>query len=159
MIARRFVWRVPRDGVLGQTMQLLDGQEIEDRERLQTLIIGRLAWTVFALVPIFAALLRLLYRRRERYFAPHLVFALHFHTLGFLLLGVGIGLDTLFGVRPYLSNLTFLAVALMLFPSLRRVYMEGRFRTIGKQVVLLLAYGVAVVVGLSALMAITALAA
>ena len=140
-------------------MQLLDGREIEDRERLQTLFIGRLAWTVFALVPIFAVLLRLLYRRRERYFAPHLVFALHFHTLGFLLMAAGVGLDTLFGVRPYVSNLTFLAVAIMLFPSLRRVYAEGRLRTIGKQVVLLLAYGVAALVGMFSLMAITAPAA
>lgn len=113
-----------------------------------------MAWTVFALVPVFAALLRLLYRRRERFFVPHLVFALHYHTLGFLLMAVGIGAETLLGIRPYVSNLAFLAVAAMLFPSLRRVYGEGRLKTIGKQIVLLLAYGFVVLVGMLALVAV-----
>ena len=75
------------------------------------------------------------------------VFALHFHTLGFLLMTVGIGVDTMLGTRPNVSSLAFLVAAVMLFPSLRRVYAEGRLRTIGKQVVLLLAYGLVVLIG------------
>ena len=75
---------------------------------MQALVAGRLAWTVFAL---------------------------HFHTLGFLLIIVGIGVDTMLGTRPNVSSLAFLAAAVMLFPSLRRVYAEGRLRTIGKQIV------------------------
>ena len=126
---------------------------------MQALVVGRLAWTVFALVPVFAGLLRLLYRRRERFFVPHLVFALHFHTLGFLLMAVGIGVDTMLGTRPNLSGLAFLAAAAMLFPSLRRVYAEGRLRTIGKQVILLLAYGLVVLIGMLTLVTITSRAA
>ena len=59
--------------------------------------------------------------------------------MGFLVMAVGIGTDSLLGIRPYLSNLAFLPVAVMLFPSLRRVYGEGRLKTIGKQPILLLA--------------------
>ena len=43
----------------------------------------------FLLVPFFGALLRLLYRRRESFFVPHLVFALHFHAAAFVLFTVG----------------------------------------------------------------------
>ncbi len=87
------------------------------------------------------------------------VFALHFQTLGFLLMTVGIGVDTMLGTRPNVSSLAFLAAAVMLFPSLRRVYAEGRLRTIGKQIVLLLAYGLVVLIGMLALVTITSRAA
>ena len=40
----------------------------------------------YVLVPVFGAVLRLLYRRRERFFVPRLVFALHLFTAAFLLL-------------------------------------------------------------------------
>ena len=159
MIARIFVWRVPEDGIIGQALRLFEGREIQDPERVQTLVVGRMAWTVFALVPVFAALLRLLYRRRERFFVPHLVFALHYHTLGFLLMAAGIGAESLLGIRPYVSNLAFLAVAAMLFPSLRCVYGEGRLKTIGKQLVLLLAYGFVVLIGMLGLVAVASRAA
>ena len=154
MIARIFVWRVPEDGIVGQALRWIEGRDIQDPERMQALVVGRMAWTVFALVPVFAALLRLLYRRRERFFVPHLVFALHYHTLGFLLMALAIGAETLLGIRPYLSNLAFLAVAAILFPSLRRVYGEGRLKTIGKQLVLLFVYGLVVFIGMLALVAI-----
>ena len=87
------------------------------------------------------------------------VFALHFHTLGFLLMTVGIGVDTMLGTRPNVSSLAFLVAAVMLFPSLRRVYAEGRLRTIGKQIVLLIAYGLVVLIGMLALVTITSRAA
>lgn len=159
MIARRFVWRVPEDGIFGRTIRGVAGRDIEDPERVQALVMGRLAWTVFGFVPVFAVLLRLLYGRRELYFVPHFVFALHFHTLAFLLIAAGIGVGTLLGIRPTVAVLTLLAAVALLFPSLRRVYGEGRLRTIGKQVALLLAYGVVVSIGLIALVAVTGLTA
>ena len=63
------------------------------------------------------------------------------------------------GTRPNVSSLAFLAAAVMLFPSLRRVYAEGRLRTIGKQIVLLIAYGLVVLIGMLALVTITSRAA
>ena len=125
MIAGRFVWRVSEDGIVGQAMRLFQGPGIQDPERVQALVVGRLAWTIFALVPVFAALLRLLYRRRERFFVPHLVFALRFHTLGFLLMTVGIGVDTMLGTRPNVSSLAFLVAAVMLF-SVTPARLRGR---------------------------------
>jgi hypothetical protein len=41
---------------------------------------------MFVLLPIFAMFLKLLYLRSKRFYAEHLIFALHFHSFGFLLL-------------------------------------------------------------------------
>jgi hypothetical protein len=40
---------------------------------------------MFLVVPVLAAFLKLLYLRRRRLYAEHLVFALHFHAMAFLL--------------------------------------------------------------------------
>ena len=43
MIAGRFAWRVPKDGVAGQAFRLIRGPEIQDPDRVQALVVGRLA--------------------------------------------------------------------------------------------------------------------
>jgi hypothetical protein len=43
-------------------------------------------YAVFLLLPVFAALTKLLYWRRKRYYSEHLVYALHVHSFAFLLL-------------------------------------------------------------------------
>ena len=131
---------------------------LEDPERTQALFIERLQWMVFALVPLFAVWLRLLYRRRERFFVPHLVFALHFHALSFLLLVAGTAGTLILGIR-IVSAIAYLAVVVMLFLSLRRVYAEGIVKTVAKQVALLFAHLVAVNLGLMALFIFTGLTA
>ena len=44
-----------------------------------------LSYAMFCLLPIFAALLALAYRKRRMYYGEHLVFALHVHSFWFLL--------------------------------------------------------------------------
>ena len=129
---------------------------VENPERTQALFVQRLPWVVFVLVPVFAAWLRLLYRRRERFFVPHLVFAFHFHTVAFVLYAAGTAGDKMLGTEV-VSDLTSFAILIVLFLALRRVYREGRLRTIGKQAVLLLVHLLAVAVGLFLLLIITGL--
>ena len=108
---------------------------LEAPERAQQLFHQRLQWTVFAQVPLFALWLRVLYRRRERFFVPHLVFALHFHTLAFVLLVAGTA-GTLLLDTQIPSLIAYLAVLALLFQSLRRVYGEGLLKTLVKQLAL-----------------------
>ena len=131
---------------------------LEDPERTRALFIERLQWMVFALVPLFAGWLRLLYRRRERFFVPHLVFALHFHALAFLLLVAGTAGTLILGIQ-IVSAIAYLVVVAMLFLSLRRVYAEGVLKTLAKQFALLFAHLVAVNLGLLALFILTGLTA
>ena len=128
----------------------------DNPERTQALFVQRLPWVVFALVPVFAAWLRLLYRRRERFFVPHLVFALHFHAVAFLLYASGTVGDTVLRTE-IVSDLTSLAMLTVLFLALRRVYREGRLRTVGKQAALLFVHFLAVGAGLFMLLFIIGL--
>ena len=131
---------------------------LEAPERAQRLFHQRVQWTVFAQVPLFAVWLRLFYRRRERFFVPHLMFALHFHALAFLLLLAGTAGTLILGTQIP-SVIAYLAVVVMLFLSLRRAYAEGVFKTIAKQFALLFAHLVAVNLGLMALFIFTGLTA
>ena len=128
----------------------------ENPERTQALFVQRLPWVVFALVPVFAAWLRLLYRRRERFFVPHLVFAFHFHAVAFLLYASGTAGAMLLRTEA-VSEVTSLVFLAVLFLALRRVYREGRLKTLGKQTALLLVHFLAVAVGLFLLLIITGL--
>ena len=124
----------------------------EEPERFQTLFVQRLPWMFFALVPVFAAFLRLLFRRRERFYVPHLVFALHFHAAAFLLYAIGTALSLLWSG---FSNIGGLAVLVVLFLSLRRVYGDGRIKTLAKEACLFVVHGLAISIGFGVLLIVT----
>jgi hypothetical protein len=102
-------------------------------------------------VPVFAGVLRLLYRHTGRPLVEHLVFTLHSGTVA-LLLGFGfLLLDTLVKVTwgnvrqaPFDPDVFFLVVPVLLvgymFASLRRVYGESWRRTAGKGAILFVTF-------------------
>jgi hypothetical protein len=56
---------------------------LEDPARVADTVVNRLPVALFVVLPVYAAFLKLLYPRR--YYAEHLVFALHLHAFLFLL--------------------------------------------------------------------------
>jgi hypothetical protein len=128
-----------------------------DPERLNQLFTDRLAKSIILLVPIFAALLRVLYLRR-RYIA-HLVFSLHVHSFAFLAILAGLLFDSSIGAGdgqgPGNAAATVF-VAVYSFFALRRVYGHGRFVTILKMVALLIGYVLALIVTMAFTLALTA---
>ena len=61
-----------------------------DPERLNQFWLRIWAWTMFALLPVFALLLRLFFRRVTPWYVRHLVFSLHLHAFAFLIFAVPI---------------------------------------------------------------------
>ena len=96
----------------------------------------RASWVALALLPIFAAMLRGLYWRRDSYYFAHFVFSLHYHT--FLLMFFAaytllrVLLPTSFWPVHTLLNLGLLLPGVYLFLALRRLYAESRRRTFTK---------------------------
>ena len=96
----------------------------------------RASWVALALLPIFAAMLRGLYWRRDSYYFAHFVFSLHYHT--FLLMFFAaytllrVLLPTSFWPVQALLSLGLLLPGVYLFLALRRLYAEGRGRTFAK---------------------------
>ena len=111
----------------------------------------------FLLVPFFAALLRLLYRRRESFFVPHLVFALHFHAAAFVLFTVGEVGEWLTG-QGFPGAVAGLAIVTLLFQSLRAAYGGSRTTTLFKQFTLLSIHTTAAAMALTFVFVIAGLA-
>lgn len=91
---------------------------------------------LFLLVPGLALALSVLYFGSHRYYAEHLVFALHFQAFSFAALTIGLI------PIPLLDTLTGVAIIAYLFLALRTVYGQGIAVTTGKLVVLIACYGV-----------------
>jgi len=89
---------------------------------------------IFFLLPVFTALLYLLYRKTGRYFAEHLIFTLHIHAFAFIALMLSLLTPDAFDWIAPVWILVYLYIAL------RVVYEESRKRTLGKFAALLFSY-------------------
>lgn len=108
-------------------------------------LIARAPQAMFGLVPLQAALLALVYRRRRRRFPLHLVFALHAHAAMFALLAATGALAVVAprAVRAPLAGAGLAAIAVYLPLAMRRVY-GGRWApTLARAVVIGAVYSVA----------------
>jgi hypothetical protein len=129
-----------------------------DPARLNRAFTDRLASSVMVLVPAFALLLRLLYRRSR--YVVHLVFSLNLHSFAFLALAIGIAVDLVGGQADASgglgTGLANLAIAVYTFVALRRLNGEGRILTILKMIGLLIGYMAPLLVTMLATLAVTA---
>ena len=106
---------------------------------------------IFLLVPVFTAIMKLLYIRQRRFYVEHFVFALHVHSFLFFTL-------TLLEILPewWLANvLMILWVVVYIFISMRRVYQQSRLMTAVKYAMLAFTYLVLSGLALAATLAYT----
>ncbi len=98
----------------------------------------------FTMIPFFALLLSLFFRKREYFYADHLAFALHFHSFIFILFGIHMAIASYFSISKF-SAATFLIIpTIYLVISLYVFYRPKKFTLLPK------------IIGLSALYLITA---
>ena len=120
------------DPAAAEEVSLLEGifEDIAaNPEQAGAAMLSRLPWMIFLLVPVAAVWLRLLLRKRERYYVPHLVASTHLHTaiLSFL---------TLSQLTEFLPGPDVVGAALALYlpvyvaRSLRRIYGLSWFSTL-----------------------------
>jgi Protein of unknown function (DUF3667) len=98
------------------------------------------------LLPIFALLLKLFWRKR--YYAEHLVFALHYHAFALVLLAPGGFLSGKPGKSA--TDIALVVCIVYLFLALRRVFGGSKLRTLAKLSGLVLLYTTAVGLGIAA---------
>jgi hypothetical protein len=119
----------------------------ERNRRFTTTFFGQLPNMVFALVPVFALLLRLAYRRAPLFYAEHLVHALHLHAFAM------IALVAVHYTPGGWSLIPFLALPAYAWLALRRVYGGSATRTTVKLGLVLGGYSLALVTAVSLLAA------
>lgn len=99
-------------------------------------------FAVFMLLPLFAAIVMLVWRSSRMNYGGHFVFSLHTHALWFIAL-------TVLAFLPGLVS----AVGLLVLPihtvlSLHRVHGDGWVKTLGRSLIVATLYGVALLIAL-----------
>ena len=129
-----------------------DANGIEKLLMRQTLKIavysGQSFWTIvertaskmiFLLIPVFALLLKLIYRRRKLYYYEHLIFALHTHAFVFLVFIIAL----LIGFLVHVDFGIIILISLVyLFFAMRKNYGQNTGKTLRKYFLLILSYGI-----------------
>ncbi len=106
-------------------------------------LVHNLGRAMFVLLPVIAALMMLLYWHPRRHYVEHLLLLLHNHAFVFIALTVlmlmarFVASDTWAG---WIGIVLSLYMVYYLYKSMRRVYGQGRLRTLFKFVVLSCAY-------------------
>jgi Protein of unknown function (DUF3667) len=105
-------------------------------------------YAVFALLPVFAGIVMLAFRRQRMTYGGHFVFSMHMHAFWFIAL-------LLVALLPKaLSDLVFLAIPVYGAWALRTVYGERLGRTLWKALAITLMYVMALVAASAAIAAI-----
>ena len=93
-------------------------------------LIEALPKMMFALLPVFALLLKITYWRRRRLYIEHLIFALHSHAFAFTLLTLAVLASTHWpGHGDATWGAFFLLLSGYLYAAMRRVYKQGWWKT------------------------------
>jgi Protein of unknown function (DUF3667) len=93
---------------------------------------------LFISLPIFALILKLLYRRRkDYYFVSHGIFGIHFYIFVFIVMLLMLGLSGLQDLLhwewlEFLRSLVELTIFFYLYKAMRNFYQQRRAKTIGK---------------------------
>ncbi len=125
--------------ITGFMDRLIARQIIQARKhtgRFVRSFIGNTIWMVLVLMPVMAAVMKLLYIRRNRFFVEHLVVLFHYHAAVFVCLTAFV---LAYEIIPQVvrNSLPILLIAYFV-AVVRGYYRQGWFRTLGKSFVLLL---------------------
>ncbi|MCY3810905.1 MAG: DUF3667 domain-containing protein [Gammaproteobacteria bacterium] len=122
--------------LVGQLMDILHRPFDAARAWLENLPIA-----MFCLLPFYALLLKILYIRPKRFYSEHLVFAMHIHTVAYIVFTVLVLLPDVPGFG-WLGPSLILALAVYYFLALKRYYGNGAFLTLVKYAILAGLYSV-----------------
>lgn len=122
-------WLAGGDAGLGEPFDLFVAGQLVDvfhapwpvvRDRF----VGYLPVAMFFVLPLYALMLKVLFIRRHRFYAEHLVFSMHIHTIAFVVFGVGLVTPSNW---PFVDGVLLLALTAYYFMALKRFYATGVF--------------------------------
>ncbi len=115
----------------------VDSERIgEEPGQLLDYFTRQLPFVIFFFIPIFALFVSLLYIRRKAYtYTDHMIFLFHTQTMFFVLYGVAMIIDLIFGI-DHVTNFISLLFLFYLYKAMRNFYKQRRFKTIVKFLIL-----------------------
>lgn len=103
----------------------------KDAALLSNAVLKHLPKVMFGLMPVFALITWLFYRRHQRFYIPHLYYSVHFHAFVFLVMSIYLLVNRI-GVPKPAAAILILTVIPYHFIALRRVFGGSRARTLAK---------------------------
>jgi hypothetical protein len=129
-------WAASISPALGQKVAKFSELSREEKEhKLTSAFFSYTPYAIFALMPVFALYLKLLYLGSGRRYGEHLLFALHTNAFAFLMLSL---LMVAPGFVPFLRTALALWLFFYLPTAMRRVYGGSRRLTFVRWMVLIL---------------------
>ncbi len=111
-----------------------------DINQLNQKIYKTFSFALFFLLPVFAFIMKLIYRSSKKYYYEHFIAAIHYHVILFIILLIAVGFYAI--SLPSASYLILFLGALVYFiHSLRVVYHQSWLRTTVKAVLIFWVYG------------------
>lgn len=101
-------------------------------------LMSNLPYMILACIPLFALVLKILYLRKRIFYIDHLVYAFHIHSFAFLnimlivLITLGLKRTIPSQLAGWLIAAMWVAFAVQIFLSIRRVYKQGWFWSVVK---------------------------
>ena len=126
---------------IGQSLENLGETSDKDRKAFDKSFRENLPQALFALVPVFALQLWVLFRRRYQRYLFHLIFSLHCHAAVFFMITVTRPIDALLGLPVTVGDFGGLAFFAYFFMAVRRVYGDSRLAVGFKMFVLMCVHG------------------
>jgi len=113
---------------------------------------------MFLLLPIFALILTIVFRKNHKFYVEHLIYSFHLHCFIFLLLTVFMLVELIIPTNwDFVNIVAFVLIIWYTYRSLRVVYNRTPWRTISKMIGIFFSYMIALVVCMSLLITIIAL--
>ncbi len=111
-----------------------------DINQLNQKIYKTFSFALFFLLPVFAFIMKLIYRSSKKYYYEHFIAAIHYHVILFIILLIAVGFYAI--SLPSASYLILFLGALVYFiHSLRVVYHQSWLKTTVKAVLIFWVYG------------------
>jgi hypothetical protein len=121
-------------GIFDKLEKMFDSAIDDDGAKFKKVFFGSAPYAVFAMMPLFALYLKILYLGTGRRYGEHLLFALHTNAFAFLMLTLLILLPS---AVPFVGKLLVLWLVFYLPTAMRRVYGGSRKLTALRWIVLM----------------------
>jgi len=113
------------------------------RNEFMQLLLKNISYMMFILMPFFALIVYLFYKRLSGYYIRTLVYSIHYHSFLFLILAMSIIYGWFFSSSIAII-VTFFLSAIYMFFSLKHLFGENQLRTLWKTFVIGLFYLISV---------------
>jgi hypothetical protein len=135
-----------KSGILEKIEKIAGAAADDDGAKLKKVFFGSAPYAVFAMMPLFALYLKILYLGTGKRYGEHLLFALHTNAFAFLMLTLLLVIPS--GV-PWVGKLLGLWLTFYLPTAMRRVYGGSRKMTALRWIVLMFLHLLTLTVAIS----------